>query len=59
MCIQLYHSRSHVQVLPSSLRGVVLGFSSLSVGRLRAVFVTFGSTSLGIPSALARVFEKV
>ena len=38
---------------------MVLGFASLAVGRKRALFVTFGSSSLGIPSALSRVFARV
>ena len=48
-----------MQVLPLSVRGAVLGFASLSTKRKHAMYITFGSTSLGIPSALARVFQRV
>lgn len=59
LCFGSSRSIHSAQVLPRSLRGAVLGFSSLAIGRKRAVFVTFGSTSLGIPSALARIFARV
>lgn len=46
-------------VLPDSLRGTVVGFSSLAPKNSRALYVTFGAESLGIPLALSRVFTKV
>jgi len=48
-----------IQVLPASVRGIVIGFASLSTFRNTAMYITFGSTSMGIPCALARVFKEV
>lgn len=48
-----------MQVMPDSFRSVILGFSSLAPSHKRAIYVTFGSVSLGIPSALSRIFTKV
>lgn len=49
----------HVQVLPDSLRGCIVGLSALAPNNDLALFVNFGSASLGIPSALSRIFNSV
>ena len=59
MCNLLTQCHTLMQILPDSFRGAILGLSSLAPDRKRAIYVTFGSGSLGIPSALSRVFTKV
>ena len=41
------------------MRGAILGFSAHAPKRDVALYVTFGSPSLGIASALSRVFGRV
>ena len=48
-----------IQIVPDSFRGAIVGLSSLAPAHKRALYITFGSVSLGIPCALSRVFTKV
>lgn len=49
----------HLQILPDSIRGAMIGLASIAPKNKLALFLNFGSVSLGIPTALSRVFIKV
>ena len=48
-----------IQVFPDSFRGAILGFASYAHRNVGALYVSFGSPSVGIATALARVFNRV
>ena len=48
-----------LQRLPDTIRGAILGFASRAPRNDVAIYITFGSTSRGIPLALTRIFQKV
>ncbi len=56
--IRTIHTMSF-QVVPDSLRGCIVGLSALAPKNDLALIINFGSVSLGIPSALSRIFNKV
>ena len=41
------------------MRGAVVGFSAYAPSNKLAIYITFGSSSKGIASALSRVFARV
>lgn len=46
-------------MLPDSLRGAVLGYATLSTENTGALYIGFGSPSLSLADAIARVFDMV
>ena len=49
-----------MQMLPNSIRGMVLGLGACAPDNISAMYICFGNTpSLGIPFALGRAFIKV
>lgn len=48
-----------MQILPDSIRGAVLGLTAYAPSNIGAIFVSFGSPSVGFANALGRVFDRV
>ena len=48
-----------LQRLPDTIRGAILGLASRAPRNDVAIYITFGSTSRGIPLALTRIFQRV
>lgn len=46
-------------MIPNSIRGAIVGLSASAPSHCFAVYITIGSPSLGIATALSRVFAKV